>query len=152
MADHTVTMSIENSDIASKLIVYRMSNEDAGNRNWNHLIYTLTSDFAVAYIQKIVVNTVNSATVPGYLDGESVKVGLKRGNVQMQGNAYSDNVHQWSGDNGTAITDRAWVVKRPFDLYVYPGDILGMDCPPADDSGSPTGDYQVWLTLTVIEY
>ncbi len=153
MATLTNNMAIQSHEVAQRLMVLASGVIVADNSAWNRVESSFPEgEFKEAFIRDIYFTALNAQTIHVLTEDESVSVHLLRNNTTVSNWVTMSEPAYTSGDNDTK--DRWFcTIVNPFqNTKVYPGDILVFVAPPADDGGTPVGDYAISLTVLVRKY
>lgn len=124
-------------DVAYKARHY-VCNLDVNNNGWNNLYFYVPSLMGEAMVTAISIRANNSASAHASSQIEGGMVFVTRDGNLMRGPVASDN-------HTVNFIATLWILQwtNPFHLPIRGGDIIEMYVPPADDSGSPSGDYTI---------
>lgn len=116
----------------------------ANNANYNGFDVNIPNDMALAWCTKIRVWTESHQTLPGLADDEMAMLHLNRGADQIASGIPSKRVVTVGNDTaGTVPIHNLYEWDEPFSVILRADDNIQFFMPPADDGGTPVGDYRV---------
>ncbi len=126
----------------------------ANNATYNIFDIVLPEQFSQADLLTLTIRVKSAQTLPAVNQEELPIMTLLRNGQELF--SFIPAERTWQGSAaGTATNPDSnfYYFLRPLPALVLPNDVIRIIAPPADDGGSPTGDYSVvGMTLQILEF
>lgn len=142
MAQLTGTFSISGGRRHFKRLA--TGNIPANNSVWNSLRLAMPSLHAEYNILDVVVHVENQQTLHVVTDDEAATIAMAQDGSTQTIKRVSERLRHQDRAVDSALED-TWLAmwRHPFDFPILRAEELILVVPPADDGGTPTGDYFV---------
>jgi len=138
-------------DARARVLLEQFNNIDCVNTTRNKLQVPFPGNLSSARLRRITTWVDDVATLHNLVgDFERCAVAQLRGGDNLSGLSPSSSVQQF----GEGASLDGWICEwlEPFHMRMYPGDEIQFYLSPADDNGSPTGDYNIGLLYDTLEF